>query len=96
MESNDCLEIMRPDLMGYDFIAKAPNFDLRVDLRSLITVVAMNTGVLVLPKLVRVSAMDKTVVSGGVTKTLYAYYDAKYPGKYRLFHMHSDNSYDFF
>ncbi len=76
-----CSTIMDPATFGYDYFSKPKNFQLQLDMRTLISVVVVNNGMANLDTMVHVPALDKTVYlsTGGVT--LYAYYNPNYAGK---------------
>ncbi len=80
-----CGALMTPKYFGYNYITKPPQFDIRLDMRTVITAVAVTTGVSSLSSLVHIPSLDRSTTTTSSTgtvsvMTVSSYYDPKYPG----------------
>lgn len=76
-----CSSISSPENLGYVADSDGDNFNLRLDMRSLITALAVNEGVLPYSYLIDVQGLDKTVYNyRGVYYASHKKIDARYPG----------------
>jgi hypothetical protein len=76
---------MDPPKFGYDWISKPDDFSINLDMRTMISVVGINSGVVRINNLVRVPAMDKRFEYNSGTIEMSAYYDPKYAGMSPIF-----------
>jgi hypothetical protein len=80
MATPACQESLDPDLVGYLASTDFNEFSMEFDIRSMITCVAMNLGVLSLDTLIRIPIFDTVLSVGGAIYNVSSYYDPKYSG----------------
>lgn len=80
MHNTNCTHVMNPNIFGYNYVTKPSNFDLKFDVRTIVTAVAVNLGIAVVDTLVRIPTMDQSIGQQGFTFNISNYYDPKYPG----------------
>jgi hypothetical protein len=76
----ECTNITQPEALGYIGSADVNDFSISLDVRSLITCVAVNLGVLGVEYLVEIPSYDKEFTFEGQTYIATSFYDPKYKG----------------
>lgn len=79
-ESSNCTRIAPPELLGYQASVSPGVFKIALDVRSLMTAVAVNLNVLSLSSLQYVTRSNYTVNFDGNNVTFSKYLDPRYPG----------------
>lgn len=78
--SETCMNIINPIYMGYYGPSDKNEFKLTFDVRTMITAVAINMGVLGVSELVQIPALNSVYAFGGEVYNVSSYYDPKYYG----------------
>jgi hypothetical protein len=78
METPMCRDALDPDLVGYLATSDGNEFSVEFDIRSMITCVAVNLGIMGLDTLIRIPAFDSWVNYSNVIYNVSSYYDPKY------------------
>jgi hypothetical protein len=74
-----CMATMDPVLMGYDTMTMPEIFSIVYDIRTLITSLAVNLGILKTDQLEEIVKFASSVVSNGILIAINHYYDPRYP-----------------
>lgn len=80
ISSPACMSVLDPAMMGYYAPSDKNEFKVTFDVRTMITTVAINMGVLGVDELVRIPAFDTLYEFEGETYNTASYYDPKYKG----------------
>lgn len=80
ISSPACMAIIDPVMIGYYAPSDKNEFKITFDVRTMMTAVAINFGVLGVNELVRISAFDTLYDFEGETYNIASYYDPKYKG----------------
>ena len=75
-----CTDVMSPALLGYSSGVNGEYLTISVDVRTLITGNAINSGVLEFDEIVEIPAFRSKYVYDGVVYNVSNYFDPKYPG----------------
>jgi hypothetical protein len=73
-----CTNAVNPELVGYVASTDFHDFTVKFDVRSMITCVAVNLGIMGVQSLIRIPAFDTFVNISGVLYNISSYYDPKY------------------
>ena len=80
MASPQCAEIVAPPVFGYYREIDGARFSINIDVRTIVTCVSVNTGIISLLTLNHIPANDGVIVVNNFTYAVQSYYDPKYSG----------------
>jgi len=79
-ENPICMAAMVPEDMGYDPIYDGDEFKTNIDVRSLMTVIALNVGILDVSQLQNIGNATVPYYYNNITYAMGSYYDTRYDG----------------
>jgi hypothetical protein len=75
-----CMKAMDPVHMGYNTLAKPKMFTLSFDIRSIVTGIAVNLGIMAVDQLVEITKYRLAYVNNGRNIVARYFYDPRYAG----------------
>ena len=75
-----CNSVINPSQLGYSSLYSSDTISMSIDVRSFLTAVAVNEGVMLLTSLEKLTNSTFPFVQDGVRYNVSNYYDARYPG----------------